>query len=293
MKYYAIGKLRARVDPGPIDIQDDMLTAAFVSGEEEAEDSGESFSVSCCEGDLSFLQEWETELYTGAYEIRRKEGKRYLVNHWMTDRFAFALDLDGIYGREQLQLLCNKEMRKPISLTAAHFLGMVGLHHRLLQVGCAVVHASYITHNGKGILFAAPSQTGKSTQAELWRQYAGAEILNGDRALIFCRDGIWYAGGYIACGSSETCKNESYPLGGIVFLEQGKDNLIRPATAKERVCRLFAGMEKFHWSVEDTDLALALASRVGAEVPVLHYSCRPDEAAVYTLKRYLEEMSSC
>ncbi|WP_370839368.1 hypothetical protein [Intestinibacter bartlettii] len=33
----------------------------------------------------------------------------------------------------------------------------------------------------KGILFSAPSGTGKSTQADLWEKYENAEIINGDR----------------------------------------------------------------------------------------------------------------
>ena len=290
MKEYVIGNLRVRIDEGPITIEDDLLTSPFLS---TAEGREPILEIRCMEADLTFLQDWEVEIYTGAYEIRKGQGRRFLLNHWMTYRYAFGLYLDELFGGGDLCLYCNKNIGEPIALTAAHFMGMAGLHHRLLKQTGVILHASYISHNGKGILFAAPSQTGKSTQAELWKTYAGAEILNGDRALVFNREGRWYAGGYIACGSSGVCRNESYPLQAIVFLEQGPDNTIRPAAGKEIVRGLLAGMETFHWSVEDTDLALALASRIGAEVPVLHYSCRPDEDAVYTLKHYLEEMCPC
>ncbi len=290
MYQYAIGDLGIMIDPGPITIEDDLLTDAFVS---QGYPVSRTLSISCREADLSFLRDWEIELYTGAYEIRRGQGRRFLLNHWMTYRFAFGLYLDELFGDGPLCLYCNQEIEGPIRLTAAHFMGLAGIHHRLLQEGAGVLHASYISHNGKGILFAAPSQTGKSTQAELWRKYAGAEILNGDRALLFCRDGLWHTGGYIACGSSGICKNESYPLQAIVFLEQGKDNAIRSATGKERLHGLITGMEIFHWSMEDMDLAFSLATRIGTEVPILHFSCRPDEDAVRTLEHYLEAMSLC
>ena len=47
-----------------------------------------------------------------------------------------------------------------------------------------ILHASYVNYNGKAILFTAPSGTGKSTQAALWEEYKGAEIVNGDRVII-------------------------------------------------------------------------------------------------------------
>ena len=156
-----------------------------------------------------------------------------------------------------------------------------------------MIHASYIAHEGKGILFTAPSQTGKSTQAELWRVHAGAEILNGDRALLLSRDDCWHTGGYIACGSSGVCKNKILPLSAIVVLEQGPKNVIRSATLKERVHALFSAMESFHWSTEDLDLALSLAGRIAAQTPIFHLSCRPDEDAVRTLQSCLEAESLC
>lgn len=289
MKYYTIGNLGIALDPGPIKIQDNILTAAFVS---TAQPRGIPLTITCRGADLSFLEDWEVELYTGAYEIRRQGERRFMLHHWMTHRFAYGLYLDELYGKWPVCLHCSESIGQ-ITLTAATVLAAAGLHHRLLQENCGVLHASYIVRDGKGILFAAPSHTGKSTQAELWRQYAGAEILNGDRALFFLREGRWYAGGYTACGSSQICRNETYPLEAIVFLEQGKDNLIHCTTPKERIRGLLAGMEIFHWSVEDMDRALALATQVGAEVPMIRFSCRPDEDAVRTLEHYLEDMSQC
>ena len=253
--------------------------------------SEHTLTVRCEAADLSYLQDWETELYTGAYEIRRKGEQRFLVHHWMTHRFAFGMELAQLYSGEHLCLYCNSKVEERIVLTTSHFLSMAGIHHRLMQNNATVLHAAYISHKGRGILFAAPSQTGKSTQAELWVKYAGAELLNGDRALVFLRDGLWYAGGYIASGSSCVCRNKSYPLSAIVFLEQGKENLIYPTTGKERIRGLLAGMETFHWSTEDLDLALSLADRMSTEIPILRYSCRPDEDAVHTLEQYLEAIS--
>lgn len=290
MKRYCIGDTDILLDPGPISIEESLQTRPFLSDRESRVDP---VLIRGQEADLSFLKNWEIELYTGGYEIRRQEGRRFLLQHWMTHRFAFGLYLDELFGCGPICLYCNESLVKEITLTTAHCLGSVGIHHRLLQKGCAVVHASYISHDGKGILFTAPSQTGKSTQAELWRCYAGAEVINGDRALLFRRNGIWYTGGYIACGSSGICRNELLPLKAIVRLEQGKENRIRPLTRKEGHHTILSAMETFHWATEDLDLALGTSGHIAAEAPMVHLSCRPDEDAVRTLENYLEGGNRC
>ena len=289
MKQYRIGELDILIDPGPIELNDDLLTEEFIHS---GEVGSQTLYIRTEVTDLSFLQEWEIELYTGAYEIRRKDGRRFLLHHWMTYRFAFGLYLDELFCQGELHLYCNR-LPEPICMTAARFIGSAGIHHRLLQRGSAVIHASYIDYRGKGILFTAPSQTGKSTQAELWQLHNGAEILNEDRALLLCREDGVSTGGYIACGSSAICKNRILPLGAIVLLAQGPENVIRPATIKERVHALFSAMEFFHWSSEDLDHALALANRIAVQAPIFHLSCRPDEDAVRTLQHCLEAENTC
>ncbi len=289
MKHYRIGDLDILIDPGPIEVSDDLLTEEFIW---TGEAGSQTAYIRAVEADLSFLRNWEIELYTGGYEIRRKGERRFLLYHWMTHRFAFGLYLDELFAQGEPRLYCNI-LAEPIHLTAARFMGAAGVHHRLLQRGCAVIHASYIAYKGKGILFSAPSQTGKSTQAELWRLHNRAEILNGDRALLLGRDDGWYTGGYIACGSSKICKNRILPLGAIVLLAQGPENKIRPATEKERVHALFSAMDSFHWSTEDLDLALALAGKIAVQAPIYHLICRPDEDAVRTLQSCLEAECLC
>lgn len=238
--------------------------------------------------DLSFLQSWDCPVYTSGYELRRKEGRTFLLNHWATHRYAYGVYLDELHGREPLRIYYNGQCFRELSIGPRRLLGAVGLHHRMLQGGAGILHASYVAYKGRGILFAAPSQVGKSTQAELWRRYAGAEIINGDRALLIPGEKGWCVGGFFDCGSSGICHNRTLPVGAVVFLEQGPDNCIRQCTEKEGIRRIFAGSEFFHWDVEDVDLALSVAGRLGRELPLLHFSCRPDEDAVRTLREYLE-----
>lgn len=59
------------------------------------------------------------------------------------------------------------------------------LSRLLLQRGGFIIHSSAVrTTNGKGLLFTAPSGTGKSTIAHLFHQYAHATIIDDDLIAI-------------------------------------------------------------------------------------------------------------
>lgn len=285
MKHYCLGNAHVMLHPGPVTLRPDSVTEGFLCSRPP---DAEPIIFQAVEEDLSFLRQWETSVYTGGYELRHGEGRTFLLNHWATQRFAYGVYLDELHGSKPLTIYCNGESIADLQMDAMHLMGSVGLHHRLLQRSIGVLHASYIAYRGKAILFAAPSQVGKSTQAELWRRYAGARVINGDRALLCPIGGKWHAGGWLSCGSSGISENQTLPLAAIVLLEQGTDNSLRRTSGKDRLHSLLTGLESFHWDIADVDLAIAAAQRMAEQIPVLHFSCRPDEDAVRTLQEYLE-----
>ncbi len=109
------------------------------------------------------------------------------------------------------------------------------LEELLLEQNAFLLHACYTEMNGKAILFTAPSGTGKTTQAEFWKNLYGSRIINGDLTVVQKREGIWYACGFPHHGSAEECSNETYPLEAILILRQGKKNEIRKLSAFEKI----------------------------------------------------------
>ena len=94
------------------------------------------------------------------------------------------------------------------------------------------LHASAIVHHGKAVLFAAPSQTGKSTLARHWlKTFEGdADIINDDKPLIYEEDGVFHAAGSPFCGKDLLNRNVAYPIRAVVFLKQGAQcRLERPS----------------------------------------------------------------
>ena len=88
-------------------------------------------------------------------------------------------------------------------------LNSLGLEHLTAMEGGFVFHCSFVARDNGAILFTAPSGTGKSTQADLWRDFRNAEIINGDRAAVCVKEGRVFAEGIPFSGSSSHCLPES------------------------------------------------------------------------------------
>lgn len=149
------------------------------------------------------------------------------------------------------------------------------------------LHSSFVKHHGTGIVFSAPSGTGKSTQAALWEKYRGAEIINGDRTVLRKQNGGFVAYGSPYAGSSQIWKNESAPLKAIILLSQGPENVIRPAQNREAIRRLFPEILVNSWNPDFMDKVMSLLDSLIRTVPIYCLSCRPDEGAVELVERTL------
>lgn len=163
-------------------------------------------------------------------------------------------------------------------------LSALSAEHLVLDAGGVVLHASYVLHNGKAILFTAPSGTGKSTQADLWKNLRGARIINGDRAVIRVADGQAVACGIPFAGSSEYCENVTAPLAAIVYLGQAPKTQISRLTGFRAFHRVWEGCSVNTWNRIDVEAATKIVENIISRVPVLYLPCTPDETAVIALE---------
>jgi len=172
---------------------------------------------------------------------------------------------------------------------ASTLLHLVGLESMMLLHGGLILHAAFVRKEGRGLLFTAPSGTGKSTQARLWEEHRGAAILNGDRAGLRLHDGQWRAWGLPYAGTSGIYRNESAPVGAIVVLRQGQENRIRRLTAAEAMRCCYPEITMHHWDQQFVECALDLMQSLIQYVPVFMLECLPDESAVVLLEQTLEK----
>lgn len=183
---------------------------------------------------------------------------------------------------KELHILAGTE-----SLPELDLINCLALEKALSEYGRFVLHSSFIETLGGAVLFTAPSGTGKSTQAELWKRYQNADIINGDRAGIWKAGNKWMAGGVPWCGTSGIMKNKIMPLKAVVILRQGSENQITEMSVAAKASRLLEQLTVNPWNQEMLISAQIFCLMLCQEIPIIQLTCRPDKEAVEVLKKEL------
>ncbi|MBQ7624042.1 MAG: hypothetical protein IJS65_02045 [Clostridia bacterium] len=140
-----------------------------------------------------------------------------------------------------------------------------------------LIHSSAISFDGKGVLFTAPSGTGKSTHAKNWVKSFGARVsyINDDKPIVRVRDGAAFVYGTPWCGKHGLQTNACAPVCALVFLKRGSQNSIKRVSPDDIMPLVFDQiMRPEDLSLMDRQLTLldAFLSRV----PVFELYCTPD-----------------
>lgn len=234
------------------------------------------------------------ELPTMTGQFLGHRGEKYI---WRDGSNVTRLTQDVF--RAQPHMLCTYGLNHPESVhciareedwrwaTRSQFLWPgVSLPQLLLHHDSLTFHASYVEHRGRGILFTAPSQTGKSTQASLWAEHRGARTINGDKAAVRLGERTMVYGMPFS-GTSGICENVSLPLGCIVVLSQAKENTVRRLGAGEALTMLSPNVFSDQVIAEEWQKTLMLLLDLVAAVPIYSLACTPDVRAVETLEKVM------
>lgn len=161
-------------------------------------------------------------------------------------------------------------------LHCAHLIGGESL---LLRHDAFLLHSSVVQINGKSVLFSGPSCAGKSTQAELWHRYLGADILNGDRCVVMKKADGFYGGGSLWCGTSGIYRGEQSPIAGIFLIHKAPSNNVT-RLGFDAFIPLFSQTVVNSWDSEFMTNVSSLYAQLLNQVPVYRLDCLPDEEAV-------------
>lgn len=150
------------------------------------------------------------------------------------------------------------------------------------------LHSSFVLYQDKALLFTGSSGIGKTTQAELWRDFQGARIINGDAALLRqMEDGKWWAFGTPVHGSSPYCENEQAPIVALVMLKQGKENKLTKLDSFSAVTSCLPEFYRPQMDEETAEVFWKSVDSLFREVPVYRLTCRPDREATELVKQEL------
>lgn len=230
--------------------------------------------------------------------IYKDYGKRVFRDGDKSFRYIGSVEssLDGAYicvkrngNKSRVEVLKSSVYER---ITTKVVMSTLEAEHFIAMNQGFIIHASYIEYEGKGILFTAPSGTGKSTQADLWRELRGAEIMNGDKACVKKEEQGFFAWGIPYAGSSGIAKQTKSPLTAIVYLTQAKETTIERLTGHRAFRAVWEGISVNSWSQEDVGCVLGTLMELLANIPVYHLACTPDESAVHVLEQQLSEQNS-
>jgi len=156
------------------------------------------------------------------------------------------------------------------------------------QHGMFALHSASILYKDKAWLFAAPTGIGKSTHANLWKEYIHTPILNGDLNLLAFKDGVPVIHGTPWCGTSGICTRETYPVGGIILLRQSDINTVVPLSEDQTVLQVCNRLISPLWTAGQLDCNLTFTEAFTDKIMVRKLLCTRDKEALDVIKNEID-----
>lgn len=156
------------------------------------------------------------------------------------------------------------------------------------QHGMAALHSSSILYENKLWLFSGHSGMGKSTHTNLWKDLYHTPVINGDLNLLALDNGVPVVHGIPWCGTSGIYDTKTYPLGGIILLNQAKENTIEQLTVDQKLLLVSQRLISPSWTKELWNKNLNLVEQITEQILVCRLHCTKEKEAAHTMKQGLE-----
>lgn len=172
---------------------------------------------------------------------------------------------------------------------------LVAVCSRLSYYRTVFVHGALVDVPGfGGIMFVGRSGVGKTTQAMLWEQYEGAEILNGDKVFLSVK--TEYPNEILAYGnpwrgSSSYAVNKGCFLRAIINLVREDEEYIRRLDELESLTTYLPSVFMPNWDIRLTEKVMDTLDLMMPRVPIYQMSCGMDRRAVDTVKETLRGLT--
>ena len=154
-----------------------------------------------------------------------------------------------------------------------------------------VLHSSALSLDNCGVAFSAPSGTGKSTHASLWKGlFTDCIAINDDTPIVYNNGNGVYLYGSPWSGKTDINANISSPLKAIVCLSKGKENHIERISAKSSLPFLI-NETRLSPLREREDKKISILCDIISSTNIYSLSCLAnDEAAIMCKEKIWKEM---
>ena len=162
----------------------------------------------------------------------------------------------------------------------------------IIGKGGFFLHCSCLKYHDKAIIFTAPSGTGKSTHAALWKRHFGDEVemINDDKPLVREENGEFIIYGTPWRGKHGLGTNTSAPIGAVFFLAQAPDNAVEPVDSFTALSLLMQ-QTVIPRGRDDTSALIDMLGRLIEKTPMFRLNCNISDDAVVTALSALEDSS--
>lgn len=225
-------------------------------------------------------------LYQGDsfYVYKNEKEERLFLLPYSDEPMIMYKEIDN---HQRILYIRKKYLKYMVLPTSFTIFNALALEKIMLEHDAFILHSSFISYHDQALLFTAPSGTGKSTQADLWKKYRDATIVNGDRTLLKRENNVWYAYGFPLCGSSSICVNTKVPLKAIIYLSQAKENSVKKVELSQYIRKIISETSINFWNDEFVNKMFDLISDMVINIPMVHLSCTKDERAVKIIEEKL------
>ncbi|MCD7818439.1 MAG: hypothetical protein LUH07_05250 [Lachnospiraceae bacterium] len=158
----------------------------------------------------------------------------------------------------------------------------------LYKNNAMLLRSSCIVVDHKSIVFTVPGQADNTTQAKLWHECEGAEIINKNRTLLRKIHSQFYTYGCSIDENNPAYANTQYELGAIVILQQSNENRIIKMNLFQKIKYLMEQTIVDTWNKAEQKGMEALYRDLIEACPVYLLEYTSDQNAVNCLKQQLK-----
>ena len=122
-------------------------------------------------------------------------------------------------------------------------------------------------------------------------------MINGDLNLLSFKDGAPVVYGLPWCGTSGIFDTRTYPLGGIILLQQAPENHVESLEAHEKALLVSQRLISPSWTKDLLHSNLLFSEKLSSEIYVARLCCNMENEAAATMKDaiddYLKGTATC